>query len=93
MPRNYKALKKGKYQQYDTGSLPAAVAAVKNGSMSIRKAAVEYDVPRSTLADRVSGKVAVDCSIGRRPTLPKHLETEVVNLATLAAQKGIGVSR
>ena len=93
MPRNYLATKYGKYQQYERGNLPAAVAAVQTGGMSIRKAAAEFQVPRSTLADRISGRVDVDTSAGRQPVLPRKVEKDVVNLATLAAQKGIGVSR
>jgi len=31
--------------------------AVKKGGMSIKRAALQYDAPRTTLHDRISGKV------------------------------------
>ena len=65
LPKNYLATKYGKYQQYERGNLPAAVAAVQTRSMSA----------------------------GRQQVLTRKVEKNVVNLATLATQKGIGVSR
>ena len=57
MPRTYirKSNKKRSYGYCDINNLNRAVEAVRNG-MSIRKAAIEFDVKRSTLHDRVKGK-------------------------------------
>ena len=57
MPRTYirKSNKKRLYGYCDINNLNRAVEAVHN-SMSIRKAAIEFDVKRSTLHDRVKGK-------------------------------------
>ena len=57
MPQTYirKSNKKRLYGYCDINNLNRPVEAVRNG-MSIRKAAIEFDVKRSTLHDRVKGK-------------------------------------
>ena len=57
MPRTYirKSNKKRSYGYCNVENLNRAVEAVRNG-MSIRKAAIECDVKRSTLHDRVKEK-------------------------------------
>ena len=42
-----------------------AYSAVVNDGLSIRRSALEYDVPKSTLGDRVSGKVLPGAKSGR----------------------------
>ena len=44
-----------KMKSWDEASMSAAVAAVKNG-MSVRKASINFSVPKSTLFDR-NGKL------------------------------------
>ena len=57
MPGTYirKSNKKRSYGYFDINNLNRAVEAIRKG-MSIRKAAIEFDVKRSTLHDRVKGK-------------------------------------
>ena len=59
--------------------------------MSVRRAAEEYDVPRSTLGDRVSGRI-LPCPVsGRKPYLSREEEDELVSFLVGCAE--IGFSR
>ena len=60
-----------KYKQWNEEQMAYAVKAVIDGS-SIRRAAEEYDVPRSTLGDRISGRVIPGSTSGP----PKYLNTQ-----------------
>lgn len=44
-------------KQYTGEAISAAVADVRNSKLSIRKAAAKYKVPKSTISDRLTGKV------------------------------------
>ena len=50
--------------------------------MTVRKAAEEFAVPRSTLHDRVSGKVQYGCKSGPRKYLNSTEEMELANFIT-----------
>ena len=45
-----------------------AITSVERGEVSIRKASVLFDVPRSTLHDRITGKVAFEAKPGPTPS-------------------------
>jgi len=51
--------------------LRAAMDAVKKGTLNIKRAAVEYEVPKSTLQDRILGKVMHGTNPGAKPCLNK----------------------
>jgi len=42
---------------WDNESIVKAMEAVKHGKMGLKRAAKEYTVPKTTLKDRLSGKV------------------------------------
>ncbi len=46
-----------------------AMKAVQNGVMSANRAAVEYGVPKTTLKDRLSGRVVHGSNPGPKPYL------------------------
>ena len=48
-----------KYKQYPDREMKfsRAIKEVEEGTLSIRRAALEYGIPRATLHDRISGKV------------------------------------
>ncbi|MES9883347.1 MAG: helix-turn-helix domain-containing protein [Sedimenticola sp.] len=83
---------KGLYAKYDRGLIEKAVAAVRGG-LSLRQASKKYGIPRSTISDRVTGKVADGSSLGRKPTFPVEVEKEIAETAKTAADKGIGLSK
>lgn len=70
-----------------------AVRAIRSGTLSIRAAAAYYSVPKSTLADRVSGKIAIDAKPGRKPVIPAEVEQKIVHQVTGLAECGFGMSR
>lgn len=52
-----------------------------------------YNVPKSTLADRVSGRFAVDVQHGRPTAIPAEIENKIVQCVKVAAERGIGLTR
>ncbi len=69
-----------------------AVKAVSQG-VSLRKAAIMYNLPKPTLHDRVSGKVAPDCKPGRKPYLSIGEEEELVSFLLKCADIGYAHTR
>ena len=60
---------RGAYRAYDADELTRAYDAVQEGSFSIRKAAVTYGVPKTTLIDWIHGRISVDVVKSGTPTL------------------------
>ena len=82
-----------KLKQYDHAALLEAVKAVRNKSMSVRKAALEFNVPRSTISDKVTGRSDLETNMGRPPSLPSEIESKLVGNVVEASRRGIGISR
>ena len=91
MPRKYNPSKRGHYG-HDHAKMQLALDAVKNG-MSIRKAAEKYEVPKSTLSDKKSGKSEIGVKSGRKPFLDENVEQEIVSKVSQAAEMGFGMSK
>ena len=89
MLRKYK--RKGFYNRWEEDAIEKALQAVKSGT-SVRKAADKFCVPKSSLYDRVSGKVISGSKIGRQPELHSAMERDIVKSAKTAATMGFGVS-
>jgi len=51
--------------------------AVKKGQLSVLRTAVQYDVQRTTLHDRISGRVVHGPNPGAKPYLNKAEEKEL----------------
>ena len=83
---------KGLYGQYDLESLQLALEAGKNG-MSMRKAAKQYGVPKSTLNDRSTGKKPPSVQFGRKPVIPLDIENRLAELAITLSEKGFGITK
>lgn len=62
---------------YDHADLEKAVEAVRNKTMSIRKAAAAFHVPESTIFDKLIGRRYLHAIIGRRPSLPENIEEKI----------------
>ena len=90
MPRKYIGKKK---KTYDLSALMNAVDAVKSGHLSIRKAAIEFDVPKTTLHDTLKEKYQDAGMPGRKPALPVNIENRIANALKEASRQGMGVSR
>ena len=70
----------------------AAIEAVENG-YGVNQAAKEHGVPKSTLKDRLSGRVVHGTNPGPRPYLNKQEEDELADYLVQTAQVGYGKTR
>ena len=70
----------------------SAIAAVKNG-MSVGRASVIHGVPRSTLHDRISGRLVHGTKSGPLPYLSHQEEHEFSKFIEETAKAGYGRSR
>ncbi|KAJ8933913.1 hypothetical protein NQ314_013714 [Rhamnusium bicolor] len=77
---------KGKFHQYDEDSLKKAIEAVRNGG-KLREICRQYGIPKSTVQDRIKGKVSDDCKhMGPDPVLTRENEQKLVTwIENLAA--------
>ena len=57
------------------------------------KAAAKYGVPRSTISDRLTGRVQPKGKIGRKPVIPLDIEDKIASCTAENAAKGFGVGR
>ncbi len=69
-----------------------ACLAVEQGD-SVRRAAIKYSVPRSTLHDRISGKVSMGATSGPERYLNDDEEEELVRFLSGCAKIGYGKSK
>ncbi|XP_041484968.1 uncharacterized protein LOC121431456 [Lytechinus variegatus] len=65
-----------------------AYKAAKEGKMSIREAAMKYNIPKSTLIDKVKGKTPLECKKGPKAVLSAKEEKSLVDWGVKMA--GIG---
>ena len=75
---------------WNVEAMEQAVAAVINGNMSQRKAVAFYNVPRTTLQDRLRSGSVVKPKLGRKPLLSMDDETKLVDYACNRDELGIG---
>lgn len=63
--------------QYSVKSLSMAIDMVKNNRMSIRQAAKHFNVPKSTISDRISGRVDEGAKRGKATVFPQAVEEDI----------------
>ena len=80
------------YKSWTDSRMTKAMEAVSNGS-SVRKAAVDYCAPRSTLHDRIYGKVIHGTKSGPRKYLTSLEEEQLVSHLRNCSSIGYGKSR
>ena len=83
---------KVKSKQWSEESMLAALTSVRDGT-PVLTAATLHGVPRSTLHDRVTGKVKHGTNPGPKPYLNKTEETELSDFLVDVAKAGYGKSR
>ena len=81
------------YRGYSATSVDKAYEAVVSGGMSLRKAAEEYGIPRSTLHAKVQGKVALHVKSGAKKHLTDEEESKLVEFIAGCASVGYAKSR
>ena len=79
------------YKSYSSLNLQKAYEAVQCGFLSICCAAEEFGVPRSTLADRVSGRVLSGATSGPMRYLSAVEEEELVHFLQAVPPLGMDV--
>jgi len=86
-------LQRGTYKPWTESQMDRALQSVVAEGMSIRRAAAEHNVPKSSLADRVSGRTLPGTKSGPPPYLNASEEQELVQFLTRSAAIGYGKSR
>lgn len=81
------------YKDWSPESMLGAMKAVIEDGMSVRQAAQLYQVPKSTLGDRISGRVLPGATSGPPSYLTCEEEEELVNFLCRVAQIGHGRTR
>ena len=76
------------YKEWSVENMEQAYQAVMHDGVSIRRAAVEYNIPRTTLADRVQGRVLPGSVSGKQPYLSPSEEIELVTFILRCADIG-----
>ena len=80
-----------KLKQWSEEQMSLAVEAVRSGEMGVRRAHQEFGVPKSTLHDRISGKVQEGAVSGPQAYLTK--EDSLVHFLVECAQFGFPRTR
>ena len=87
------APKRTKQKQWDERQMDAAMKAVQSGKSSINRAAEDHGIPRSTLKNRVSGKVEGNSNPGPVQYLTNDEERELGVFIKDCASIGYGKTR
>ena len=78
---------------WDDESMKRPMEAVKGGLMRVNQAARNFKVPRTTLRDRLSGRVEHGAKSGPEPYLTKEEEQELVDFLKQASRVGYGKTK
>ena len=76
------------YGTWDTGKMEKACREVQEGTLSIRRAAEAYCIPKSTLSDHVTGQVKDGAHSGPSRYLSDEEEAEMVHFLVGSANVG-----
>ena len=81
------------YKSWSEENMTRAITAVVKDGVSIRKAAELYNVPKSTLGDRISGRVLPGSTSGPSTYLSAQEEKELTTFLCRSAAIGYGRTR
>ena len=81
------------YKVWSNESMEMAIDSVKRQELSVRRAAEVYSIPKSTLHDRISGKVVHGVCSGPEPYLTATEENELVQFLIKCASMGFARSK
>ena len=82
-----------KVLKWNESDMQNAVRVVSAHEISERAAARQFNVPKTTLHDRLSGKIKMGAKPGKPPSLTKEQETKLVDYACNRAALGIGFGK
>ena len=81
------------YRHYSEIQLENAVKAVLNDHLSLRRAALLYGVPRSTLSDHITGKILPGAHSGPKSYLSTDEEAELAKFLVRCSMMGYSKSK
>ena len=84
---------RAKYKEWEKLSMSKAIKAVVEDGISIRRAALRYGIPKSTLGDRTSGRVLPGCTSGPPKILTDKEEEELKQFLFDCANIGYAKTR
>ena len=82
-----------KLRGWSSESMVEAMKAVKEGQFGVNRAALEYGVPKTTLKDRLNGRVIHGSNMGPTPYLTYEEEKELVRFILNCSRMGYGKTR
>ena len=82
-----------KFKQWPEESMVNALDEVREGRQGLNQAARNFSVPRSTLRDRLAGRVVHGTKSGPKPYLSKEEEEELVTFLKQASAVGYGKTK
>ena len=82
-----------KLRIWSNQSMLLAMETVKSGYMGMNRAAIEHGVPRTSLKDRLSGRVIHGTNIGPKPYLTQEEEKQLVEFLVNCCKMGYGKTR
>ena len=82
----YSSTDRGVYKQWPEWRMEKATEAASQGKVSVRRPALQFNIPKTTLGDRVSGRVQAGTVSGPAKYL---MDTEEENLATFLSRCGV----
>ncbi|CAK1603400.1 unnamed protein product [Parnassius mnemosyne] len=92
MPRKY--IRKSDRSRYDYDKLTEAVNAVKNGTISAYTASKQYNIPRTTIVNRVYDRKGLKSkTLGRCTALPRDVEETLAENLHVMEKSGFGLTR
>ncbi|XP_071760830.2 uncharacterized protein LOC139915943 [Centroberyx gerrardi] len=74
-------------------AMEQAIEEVREGRCSVRQAVQVFGVPKSSLCDRISGKVVSGCQIGRKTSLTPEDESSLVEYCLYSASYGFPLTK
>ena len=81
------------HHKWSPETLVLAMDEVKDGKISLRQAAIKYDIPKSTLSDYLTDKVEVGSRPGPPPVLTRDEEKALADWAVEMSRIGYGQTR
>ncbi|CAC5358555.1 unnamed protein product [Mytilus coruscus] len=85
--------KRNKYRNYALEDIKNAVQMVENKSMSIRSASRQYNVPKTTIIDKLNGRSSLQARSGPNPVLYECEEEILVHWVIDMAKIGYGQTK
>ena len=85
--------RRGRYKTYNQEHLEMAVEKIQLGEISVQEASRTYEIPKTTLLDKVHGRSPLQARQGPSPILTDKEESELVTWFIQMSKIGYGRSK